>query len=71
MVIKWSSNVVMIVMITITTYHDTTTIMVLIVRITIIIMLILAFQGLRGAQPDGLNAEYCVAVLNDIYQVII
>ena len=32
-------------------------------------LLILAFQGLRGAQPDGLNAEYCVAVLNNIYKV--
>ena len=43
--------------------------MVIIISITISIMLILTFQGLRGAQPDGLNAEYCVAVLNDIYQV--
>ena len=28
----------------------------------------LAWQGLRGAQPDGLNAEHCVAVLNNIYK---
>ena len=39
------------------------------IRNTISMALILTFQGLRGAQPDGLNAEYCVAVLNDIYQV--
>ena len=32
-------------------------------------VLIFPFQGLRGAQPDGLNAEYCVAVLNNIYKV--
>ena len=32
-------------------------------------VLISTFQGLRGAQPDGLNAEYCVAVLNNIYKV--
>ena len=34
-----------------------------------VMVLILIFQGLRGAQPDGLNAEYCVAILNNIYNV--
>ena len=41
----------------------------MIVRIRNTVVLILTFQGLRGAQPDGLNSEYCVAVLNDIYKV--
>ena len=35
----------------------------------VIMVLILILQGLRGAQPDGLNAEYCVAILNNIYNV--
>ena len=25
--------------------------------------------GSRGPQPDGINAEYCLAVLNNFYQV--
>ena len=49
----WSSKVIVIVTI----------------RIRISMVLIFPFQGLRGAQPDGLNAEYCVAVLNNIYKV--
>ena len=41
----------------------------IITTISVNILLILIFQGLRGAQPDGLNAEYCVAILNNIYNV--
>ena len=27
-------------------------------------------KGLRGAQPDGIGTEHCLAVLNNIYDVI-
>ena len=46
-----------------------TMIIKIITAISVNMLLILIFQGLRGAQPDGLNAEYCVAILNNIYNV--
>ena len=28
-----------------------------------------SFAGSRGPQPDGLNSEHCLAILNNVYQV--